>query len=249
VAKKRLFKGSESILVRHREGSDKLVMFFGGGRGGLGIGLTPFEFMNLTNDADYNRIFFKDVDFSFYHRGLKGHTTGLDDSVEFVRDLIGEMGVKRVIGVGNSAGGFGAILFGARLGAHMVHAFSPVTRISMLPRIPDRDPRNFFGDLRFYLTFRGKKTTDLNDIGINMCKGTTFFIHYCKSSRLDGIHARHMKASPNIRRLEYPCPDHKAAKYLKDRDYLMDIIGADDPKDVLRIYERAAGKTKRKKDI
>lgn len=241
----RSFRGSESVLLRRCEGSDKVVLFFGGGKGGMGIGMTPFEFLNLTDGANTNRIFFKDVDFSFYHRGLKGHTVGLDDTQEFVQGLVEELGGKRVVTVGNSAGGFGAILFGARLGAEMVHAFSPVTRIRLLPRILDRDPRNLLSDLRFYLTYRGDKVEDLNDIGLGKCKGTAFFVHYCRGSRLDSLHAKLLRPSRNIKRLEYPCSDHRVARYLKDRDYLLRLIDADTPQVVEDIYTQVMERAKK----
>ena len=66
----------------------------------------------------------RDLDQVWYLRGIRGLGDTVAAAAAALRE---EVGGARLVTTGNSAGGFGAIAFGALLGASEVHAFSPQT--------------------------------------------------------------------------------------------------------------------------
>jgi hypothetical protein len=104
--------------------SDTLVVAFGGIAGGLGT--PPFEFFRILSRIGVKKAFVRDHHQAWYHRGVKGVGRDIDAVSRHLRELCAG---RRAIFVGNSAGGYAALLFGAAIGAE-VHAFSPQTFIS-----------------------------------------------------------------------------------------------------------------------
>ncbi|HEV7757713.1 MAG TPA: hypothetical protein VGO78_01950, partial [Acidimicrobiales bacterium] len=109
--------------------------------GGLGqqLGVPPFEFFTLTAGLDVDRVFVRDTQRGFYHRGV----TGVGRTIPEIRDHLADLipAGSRVVTVGVSAGGYAAILFGALLGVDEVHAISPITCLTRAGRLALRDRR------------------------------------------------------------------------------------------------------------
>lgn len=109
--------------------------------GGLGqqLGVPPFEFFTLTAGFDVDRVFVRDTQRGFYHRGV----TGVGRTIPEIRDHLAGLipDGSRVVTIGVSAGGFAALLFGALLGVDEVHAISPITCLSRRGRLALRDRR------------------------------------------------------------------------------------------------------------
>ena len=120
-----------------RTDSPVLLIAFGGIAGKLGI--PPFEFLSLTTDLGSQRLFVRDLEQSWYHRGLPGLGATIEEMGDSLEAEVRVRGIARVITAGVSAGGYAALLFGAMIGAERVLAFGPQTTVDLgqLAEIPD----------------------------------------------------------------------------------------------------------------
>ena len=109
--------------------SRTLLIAFGGMRGQLGM--PPFEFFKATGSIPVKRLFVRDLRQAWYHRGIPGHGSTVESVSESLGELIAGHGVERLVVVGNSAGGYAALLFGTLLGADTVLCFAPQTVIEL----------------------------------------------------------------------------------------------------------------------
>lgn len=107
-----------------------IVAFSGHG----GAFATPtFEFVKFlkTHYPDADKYFYADKFHSWYHKGIKGLTEDIDETVDYLRERVANY--KKVLLVGVSAGGYAAILFGSLLEVDCVISFIPQTIISEEP--------------------------------------------------------------------------------------------------------------------
>ena len=120
--------------------SNSVLIAFGGILGAMGI--PPFEFFSLTREMQVNKIYLRDLKQAWYHHGLPGVADNINDLVLFLDNILDKNGVEKTVLVGNSMGGFAAILFGVLLSRKvLVHAFSPQTFIDRLNRYIHKDDR------------------------------------------------------------------------------------------------------------
>src|ERR1043166_3150830 len=80
--------------------SDVLLLAFGGMDRRLGI--PPFEFMRLTGRTPVKKLFVRDPRRAWYHRGLPGYSSTLEETVEVLRQKTGRP--ERLVVTGSSAG-------------------------------------------------------------------------------------------------------------------------------------------------
>ena len=92
--------------------SDTLIISFSGLAKQFG-GIPQFEFLNFLNKhfTDINKHFYIDNYQVSYHKGINGLSTNIDETIEYLKNEI--KNYKNVIFLGNSAGGYAAILFGS----------------------------------------------------------------------------------------------------------------------------------------
>lgn len=109
--------------------SSTLLIAFGGMRGQLGM--PTFEFFKATGGIPVKRLFVRDLRQAWYHRGIPGHGSSVEEVAESLRELIARHHVERLVVAGNSAGGYAALLFGTLLGADTVLGFAPQTVIEL----------------------------------------------------------------------------------------------------------------------
>ncbi len=232
--------GSDSILDVPGSDPEKAVFFFSAMRL-RNIRNVRFNFANVAKYADYNKIFFRDVFEVWYHKGLAGYTSNIDETTGFLRDIIRERDFKKVVFVGVSAGGFAAILFGTRVGANLVHAFSPRTFLDIERRLRFRDFRSKRNLLRLYSLRSLNKVLDLKPVLLQTEGVTKYFIHFCSGSRLDRIHASHLSQSRRVGLYAYRCGDHLVGQYLRNRQALWRILEAEEFEDVEKIHATLNG--------
>ena len=96
-------------------GNKNLIICFGGMALQFG-GILPFEFLkylssNYKNSCDL--IFYTDKHQRWYHNGLKDITNNIDETIIYLNTLIKNGNYDKIIFMGTSAGGYGAILFGS----------------------------------------------------------------------------------------------------------------------------------------
>src|SRR4051794_31750462 len=98
-------------------------------------GMPVFEFFSLLarEDPEVKRVFVRDLRQAWYQHGIEGIGADVPEAATRLRRLAADSGAERVVTIGASAGGFGAILFGALVEGGEGHAFSP-------PTVPDPPP-------------------------------------------------------------------------------------------------------------
>lgn len=110
------------------ERTDVLFLSFGGVR--MGSGMPPFEFTASLSSRGVPGYFIKDFRQSWYHEGLLGLSRDIAGTHLFLQELVARQGCKKLVTLGNSAGGYAAILFGALLNADRVAAFAPQAEVT-----------------------------------------------------------------------------------------------------------------------
>jgi hypothetical protein len=203
----------------------------------MGIEVPPFEFVKTTKYASYCRLFLRDVFGIWYHRGLAGHTNDIDETIELLSSDIKERGFREVVCVGNSAGGFAAILFGVGIGTDLVHAFSPQTFLDKWRMLRHRDLRWIRSLASLYVLRTQRKVLDLNSV-LSSNQVTKCVMHFCAGSRLDRIHVNHVARNRNVQLLGYPCSDHSVVKHLRDRGFLSKVIEVEASDRLQRLHRR-----------
>ena len=115
-----------SVLIKNNKKSDILLVSFSGYD--LRVKkVSPFIFVNLFEKhfQDLDQYFFNDIHRASYHKGIEGISTTIDETVEYLKNVIRPY--KRVIFVGVCSGGYAAILLGSLLNVNTVLAFIPQT--------------------------------------------------------------------------------------------------------------------------
>lgn len=112
------------------DGSRDDVLFLAFGGVNMAIGMPPFEFLASLTDKGVPGYFIKDFRQSWYHEGLLGLSDDMDGTEAYLRSLVERHKPSKLVTLGASAGGYAAIVFGCRLGADRVAAFSPQTDVN-----------------------------------------------------------------------------------------------------------------------
>ena len=188
--------GGGPIAVDFSSDSKVLLVAFGGLKRGVGR-ITPFEFFNLTRGANCKKIYVRDMNLAWYHCGLPGIAKNIDGVAKHLKGLIKKSGARKVVVVGNSAGGYAALLFGHLIGANVVLAFCPQTFISKKERQVHKDTRWEGNQIR---NAHGSPTRQEKYFNLKRVLGgrTRYHIFYQRRSRLDKIHAERMKVVKNV---------------------------------------------------
>ena len=111
-------------------GNKNVIVCFGGMKLQMD-GIPPFEFLNYLSSIykdTYDLLFFIDKHQCWYHKGIDGISTTIDETCEYLNNKIKQY--EKVIFIGTSAGGYAAILFGSLCNVTNVLAFIPQTILS-----------------------------------------------------------------------------------------------------------------------
>lgn len=121
---------SSELKILSDNNNSSIIISFGGAANKMG-GILPFEFLNFLNSNFQNcdKYFYIDTKKYRYHKGIDGVSTNIDETVEYLRNIISRYKNRYFIGV--SAGGYAAILFGSLLNIEHVIAFIPPTLCNM----------------------------------------------------------------------------------------------------------------------
>jgi pimeloyl-ACP methyl ester carboxylesterase len=210
-----------SVRRDYTADSDVLLIIFSGLKQNPSA-IPGFSFVNVTAGLRAKKLFLRDLDKAWFLRGFRGETTNVEQSVEFLRAEMARAGARRVVLLGYSLGGFAALLYGALLNADAVHAFSPQTFLSFWKRLRFRDRRwrRYVWKLHFGNTRR------FHDLRPILARGgrTQFHIYYAVNSRLDAVHAAHVRESPGVIHHAYPEGSHRLVTELRDAGELRAIM-------------------------
>lgn len=116
-----------SYILCPRPGADKVLFVFTGAARQFG---GPLQLMHRwLASLGVSIIYLIDTDWSFYLGPLPGLGVSLEDKSAALLDLMRQLGGRACFCMGNSGGGFGALLLAPRLGASRTLAYSPPTVI------------------------------------------------------------------------------------------------------------------------
>jgi hypothetical protein len=208
-----------------RDGSTLLIAF--GGMMGKFAGMPAFEFFSLLSreDPTVKRVFVRDLRQAWYQHGVEGVGSGVPEVASRLRELVAESGAQRVVTIGASAGGFGAILFGTLIEADEVHAFSPQTFLDRRRRtlFLDRSNRAQIAALRASSGSAGP-FFDLKPVLADATAPTCCVIHYPRYSRTDAIHALRMRTLDRVELRSHRMRGHNVVRRLRDDGALPGLL-------------------------
>ncbi len=110
--------------------NSKLYFFFGGIASG--IAMPPFEFYRASKILSHSKVFFRDINQTWYQQGLPGLGNDLYATKSYIELLIDKQRPEKIFFIGNSMGGYAAILFSVLIGKGNAIAFAPQTFIPPL---------------------------------------------------------------------------------------------------------------------
>jgi len=203
--------------------SSAMLIAFGGMRGGLGMPV--FEFFKVTGEIDCKKVFVRDLQQAYYQRGLPSIASDIDGIARHLQALARESD-KHLVVVGNSMGGYAALLFGAMLQASTVHAFSPQTFIDYWNRLRYHEKRWGREVWSAHRYLRAKRSSfDLRKVLLSSsASATTFHVHYSTANEMDRVQAEHLKGLPNVILHNYDVGGHAIIKNLRDSGSLLRLL-------------------------
>jgi tetratricopeptide (TPR) repeat protein len=119
--------GNEAVFHRAEGAQTTLIVF--GGLGGR-VGVTVNVFHAIVAPLGVNAIYLFDSDRLFHLRGNRVLGHDYAGALEGLRRLLADWHSTRVVSIGNSGGGYGALRYGLDLGAERVLGFSAPTIMS-----------------------------------------------------------------------------------------------------------------------
>jgi pimeloyl-ACP methyl ester carboxylesterase len=204
-----------SVRISFKDKRLPLVIAFAGLGGN-------FQFVNTLASYDVNVIFLRDLKRNWYLNGIPGAGETVSDIVEFLKNEIEKAGSNKVIAIGASAGAYAALLYGARLQADTIIAFSPQTFLGPLRRILYLDYR---WKTRMKQIYEGRKKNEVYyDLKpwLKQFNGEAKLL-YDASHRLDRFHAARLKQN-NIEHIRFAIGGHGLVKYLKESGELKTLL-------------------------
>ncbi len=199
-----------------------LIAFAGLARNAMAIPF--FEFARSMSPFDAKKVFVRDFHRSWYHRGAGEAGANIDEVAEHLRALIADSGVERTVAIGNSSGGYAALLFGTIVPVTEIHAFSPQTFI-------DRDLRHRHGDDRWEgdldaLHSSGALDSRYADLLTMLGEdgaGTPANIYYSRKRELESVHAERLGALPQVELHVYET-EYPPVRMLRAKGHLHELI-------------------------
>jgi hypothetical protein len=211
------------VKVEFVAGSRNLYILFGGISGGLAM--PPFEFYSAAGVLDSSKIFVRDMAQAWYQWGLPGIGSDVFAISEWLAAKVDESGAgDDVCFVGNSMGGFAALLFSAMLRRGRAVAFAPQTFVG-------RELRAAHGDRRWArqieLLHGRPQAREILDLAPFIRAGHPSIradIYVADDNRLDVVHADQLAEFDNVRIHRFVGGGHNLVRVLRDEGKLKGIL-------------------------
>ncbi len=210
--------------------------------------LISFAFVNWERPADFylfgrsrkletqcgrrfNRILLRDRRNLWYLRGIPGLGGSLAETVVALRRLIQAVAPSEVWCVGESMGGYAALLYGILLGASRIVSFGPLSTFSAIFASEYEDLR--WRDVMLRLDpAEVPVTTDLPELArrmghasrVHLIAGTSAGSGAPEAVNLDVMHAERFSGLSGVRFHYYPEAGHAVTKWLADAGRFDEIL-------------------------
>jgi pimeloyl-ACP methyl ester carboxylesterase len=218
--------GDEPILALGMDDPARaLLIAFGGMK--LSIGIPPFEFLNMTSELPVKRLFLRDLEQAWYHRGVPGHGESLPALADDLRGLIERHQVSRLVLAGSSAGGYAVLVLGGLLGADVVLSFSPQTIIEPEALAQMHDDR--WDQYVEPLIRDGRLDRRWSDVRAvlgdpQQRRGTRYEVFFDDTMELDRAHAERLEGIPAVHLRRYAGGSHNLVRTLRDSGELKQVL-------------------------
>jgi tetratricopeptide (TPR) repeat protein len=187
-----------SMLVELADSPEGVVCSFSSLNGQI-------EFRRSLSTLPTDRHFFQDQERGWYQRGCTGFES-IKDLLSHLERLRSRSESKRLITIGSSMGGFGALLIGNLLAADVVIAFDPQTFI-------DEKNRAYLGDIRWASDLR-KVTPIYPDIAPIINVNTKNYIVFGQDVSIDAVHALRLGDQDTVSTFAVGYSNHNSASQL-----------------------------------
>ncbi|MDB4835325.1 hypothetical protein OAH12_01940 [Cyclobacteriaceae bacterium] len=215
---------SNKGVLEDFNGHKSLLVSFGGIQQGLGIPV--FEFFNSISDIPCDKLFLRDFSQAWYQKGVDSKLDHIEKVVQYIQDKINDNEYDKICFLGNSMGGYAAILFGSMLNVDTVISFAPQTFIGRFQRLINRDGR-WHSQITKVQGFKHKRK-DLFDLKKylkrNRLYKTQINIYYSPKDILDKKHAERLKKVNNIALHPIEEGGHAVVKVVRDKGELKSLI-------------------------
>ncbi len=202
--------------------SEALFFFFGGISGNLAM--PTFEFYKTAGVLDCKKVFVRDLSQSWYHGDGREHRT-VAQTLDVIGEIVAETRTEELHFVGNSMGGFAAILFACLLGRGRALAFAPQTFVSPVLKLRHRDFRWRSQTMRvWWRGLGGGRHWDLVPILANAPASVSVDIYASKDDALDMVHARRISSDPKVSLVEVDEGGHRLVASLRDQGLLAGVL-------------------------
>jgi hypothetical protein len=199
--------------------SSTLVIAFAGLRGFLG-GFPAFEFRNILSSVDVKSAFFRDHYAAWYHRGVVDVGPGIESVISKLRELTGE--ADRTVMIGNSAGGYAALLFAALLDCE-AYVFSPQTFIT--PELLHEAGDHRWDEELQALLDSGSFDRRYGDLApVLAASEGRFEIFYGGLDVIDECHAENVRGIEQVTVNRIEDCNHRVVRYLRDSGWLYSFL-------------------------
>lgn len=180
-----------------------------------------------------NRLLVRDVAQFWYLRGLAGISTDIETCATALGHLLKQHGVKQIVTVGASTGGYAALIYGALLGASQVFAFSPMTRLPSrgIGRIPQLLLKGHWTLAGMHINLRlrrdiDRRYCDLRPILSNDNGRTLYRVIYGDRHPADRPNAEHLAGLPRVTLDPRPLKRHDVAGALRESGELDALLAS-----------------------
>jgi len=189
--KDNLYTSGQSTIIDLSHSSDIMIIAFGA-IGNINNAEAPFEFVKVLKNLNVSKVFLRDINRSWYHAGMHDISNDIEGTVSFLKEKIQHSGAKRVICMGNSMGGYAALLFGILLKADYILTFAPQTSLENIDLIGSKQQikyvHNHFPNTYF----------DINELLTTSLNTSAIHIYYDPSIIKDKVHAMHISRYSNV---------------------------------------------------
>lgn len=202
--------------------SDTLLIAFGGLA--QSIGMPPFEFFGLTREIDVKKLFCRDFARAWYHYGIDGCGSSLDEAIEGIQELVTASKATRAVAVGTSTGGYAALVFGRYVEqVEEVHAFAPQTHLDLEWR--RRHGETLAQEALEALHASGRLLARYSDLAPLLADddATTYFVH-TGTRPPDRAYAEHVAHAPGVSVVQHDVVEHNVAAALRSTGELKPLL-------------------------
>lgn len=212
-----------SIAVDLRHPGRPVLVAFAGVIGMMGMPV--FEFFNITAGLEINRVFVRDPTCLWYQHGVPSLGADVPSAAAGIRATIEAATPSRIVTVGNSGGGYAALLFGTLMQVDEVLAFSPQTRIGAVEELRYRD--SIWAGVTERLEAAGgpdPRYADLRRLLLEAPKTPRCQVHYASEEQVDALHATRLNGIPGVTVRSHAHTGHTLIVRLRDDGTLRQLL-------------------------